>query len=78
MFLSTARGHIYYIGGGQTVSLEETRMTTFIKTKYQIHIKINLTMDGRPGIDYRVASLFKSYLIVIGIIPESMKSIGQF
>ena len=33
---------------------------------------------GRPGIDYRVASLFTRYLTAIGIIPESLKSIGQF
>ena len=33
---------------------------------------------GRPGIDYRVASLFTRYLIATGIIPESLKSIGQF
>ena len=33
---------------------------------------------GRPGIDYRVASLFTRYPTAIGIIPESLKSIGQF
>ena len=33
---------------------------------------------GRPGIDYRVASLFTRYLTAIGIIPESLKSKGQF
>ena len=32
---------------------------------------------GRSGIDYRVASLFTRYLTAIGIIPESLKSIGQ-
>ncbi len=33
---------------------------------------------GLPGIDYRVALLFTRYLTAIGIIPESLKSIGQF
>ena len=33
---------------------------------------------GHPGIDYRVASLFTRYLTAIGIIPESLSSIGQF
>ena len=33
---------------------------------------------GRPGIDYRVASLFTRYLTAIGIIPESLNSLGQF
>ena len=33
---------------------------------------------GRPGIVYRVASLFTRYLTAIGIIPKSLKSIGQF
>ena len=33
---------------------------------------------GRPGIDYRVASLFTRYITAIGIIIESLKSIGQF
>ena len=32
----------------------------------------------RLGIDYRVDSLFTRYLTAIGIIPESLKSIGQF
>ncbi len=32
---------------------------------------------GRPGIDYRVSSLFTRYLTAIGIILESFKSIGQ-
>ena len=32
----------------------------------------------RPGIDYRVASLFTRYLTDKEIIPESLKSIGQF
>ena len=32
----------------------------------------------RSGIDYRAASLFTRYLIVKEIIPESLKSIGQF
>ncbi len=33
----------------------------------------------RPSIDYRVALLFTRYLTTaIGIIPESLKSIGQF
>ena len=34
--------------------------------------------DGRPGIDYRVASLFTRYLTAIGIISESLNLIGQF
>ena len=33
---------------------------------------------GSPGIDYRVALLFTRYLTAIGIIPESLKLIGQF
>ena len=33
---------------------------------------------GRPSIDYRVALLFSRYLTAIGIIPESLNSIGQF
>ncbi len=33
---------------------------------------------GRPDIDNRVALLFTRYLTAIGIIPESLKSIGQF
>ena len=33
---------------------------------------------GRPGIDYRVDLLFTRYLTAVGIIPESLKSIGQF
>ena len=33
---------------------------------------------GRSGIDYKVASLFTRYLTAIGIIPESLRSIGQF
>ena len=32
----------------------------------------------RPGIDCRIASLFTRYLTAIGIIPESLTSIGQF
>ncbi len=32
----------------------------------------------RHGIDFRVALLFTSYLTAIEIIPESLKSIGQF
>ena len=31
-----------------------------------------------PGIDYRVALLFTRYLTALGIIPESLKLIGQF
>ena len=31
--------------------------------------------NGRPGIDYRVASLFTRYLTPIGIMPENLKSI---
>ncbi len=46
--------------------LYKTRITTFIKT-YGCH-----------GIDYRVAWLFIRYLTAIGIIPESLNSIGQF
>ena len=34
--------------------------------------------NGRPGMDYRVALLFTRYLTAIRIIPESLKSIGQF
>ena len=33
---------------------------------------------GRPGIDYRVASLFTRYLIAKGLIPEDLNFIGQF
>ena len=33
---------------------------------------------GHPGIDYRVDLLFTRYLTAIGIIPGSLKSIGQF
>ncbi len=33
---------------------------------------------GRSGIEYGVASLFTRYLTAIGIIPESLNSIGQF
>ena len=33
---------------------------------------------GRPGNDYRVASVFTRYLTAIEIIPESLKLIGQF
>ena len=32
---------------------------------------------GRPGIVYTVASLLQ-YLTALGIIPESLKLIGQF
>ena len=32
----------------------------------------------RSGIEYRVASLLTSYITAKGIIPESLKSIGQF
>ena len=31
---------------------------------------------GLPGNDYRVATLFKSYLTVTGIIMQNLKSIG--
>ena len=33
---------------------------------------------GRPGIDFRVALLFTRYLYAIGIIPESLNSVGEF
>ena len=33
---------------------------------------------GLSGNDYSVAALSKSYLTVIGIIMQSLKSIGQF
>ena len=32
---------------------------------------------GRPGTDYRVASLFTRYLTAIEIIPESLNLIGH-
>ena len=35
-------------------------------------------MNGLSGNDYGVATLSKLYLTVIGIIMQSMKSIGQF
>ena len=34
--------------------------------------------ESHPGVDYRVALLFTRYLTALGIIPESLKSIGQF
>ena len=35
-------------------------------------------MYGLSGNDYRVATLPKAFLIDIGIIIQSLKSIGQF
>ncbi len=48
------------------------------------HAKINelkmqkSCLKRRSGIEYRVASLFTRYSSANGIIPESLKSIGQF
>ena len=33
---------------------------------------------GQYGNDYRVATLYEFYLTIIGIIMQSLKSIGQF
>ena len=35
-------------------------------------------MYGHSDNDYRVATLFKSYLTVVGIIMQSFNWIGQF
>ena len=39
---------------------------------------IMFKMDILTFIDYRIASLFTSYLTAKGIIPEGLNSIGQF
>ena len=47
--------------------LKKLKKTTCFKWTY-----------GHYGNDYRVAMLSESYLTVIGIIMQSLKSIGQF
>ena len=53
-----------------------TRMTTLLSKKLKF-ICFKRTY-GHSVDDYRVATLHKSYLAVIGIIMQSLKSIGQF
>ena len=49
---------------------------SFPKSTYRVEY-FKLTY-GLSGNDYRVATLPKAYLIVIGIIMQSVKLIGQF
>ncbi len=46
--------------------------------KCQKSTRLNGRMDGRCGHNYRVAALSLLYVIVLGIIIPSLKSIGQF
>ena len=46
----------------------------------QINVKNQLVLNGHlvSGNDHRVAMLLKFYIIIIGIIMQSLKTIGQF
>ncbi len=56
-------------------TLRSEGIYAFIKNAKIVILKM---MYGRPGIDYICASLFTRYPTAIGIIPENLKSIGQF
>ena len=60
-------------------NIDKYRLSAKI-TVYHIISKLILQriINGRPRINYRAALLFTRYLTAIGIIPESLKSIGQF
>ena len=50
--------------------------TSIPKSDEQDNYNIQNWTDGLSGNDYRVAALPKSYLIIIGIIMQSLKSIA--
>ncbi len=54
-----------------------SKIKRWIKIPKSSCLKIKLTYLC-SSVDYRVASLFKGYLTTKRIIPESLKSIGQF
>ena len=61
-----------------TISELESPSNFQVKEKKNAKIVMFKMAYGSPGIDYRVALLFTRYVTAIGIIPESLKLIGQF
>ena len=63
-------------GGGSVKTTKKIQIPDFTMAKQKPDcFKL---MYGLSGIVYRVATLYKSYLTVTGIIMQSLKMIGQF
>ena len=89
MFFNLFSIKIHYFKTGRYISIKTIIFNLFVPCRSESSNISLVVLDlkrpkssclkwpyGRPGIDYRVASLFTRYLPAIGIIPEN--SIGQF
>ena len=72
----------------EKITPNKKKLFQFLKTKIEnwelltqltpLQVPLDVSRGVFSGDDYRVAALSKSYLTVIGIIVQSLKTIGQF